>query len=107
MLGEGMVSLGTADVVTDCRKRKSSAKIGVVEADPVLHPQRRGSPVDGALGVAEVHGHRVRRPLDAAELVDEVHVPRRPAELAVGGRLQADLLLHAHHLGDGARPRPV
>ena len=37
----------------------------------------------------------------AAELVDEVHVPRRPAELAVGGRLQADVLLHAHDVADG------
>jgi hypothetical protein len=38
---------------------------------------------------------------DAAELVDEVHVPRRAAVLAVGGRLQADLLLHGHGVADG------
>ena len=38
--------------------------------------------------------------LDTAELVDEVHVPRRAAQLAVGRRLQADLALHANDLTD-------
>ena len=32
--------------------------------------------------------------------VDEVHVPRRAAELAVRGRPQPDVLLQAHHLAD-------
>jgi hypothetical protein len=36
-----------------------------------------------------------------AELVDEVHVPGGAAELAVRGRAQAHLLLHAHDLADG------
>src|SRR5581483_488760 len=37
---------------------------------------------------------------DPVELVDEVHVPRRAAELAVGRRLQPDLLLLPHDLAD-------
>ena len=37
---------------------------------------------------------------DPVELVDEVHVPRRAAELAVRRGLQSDLLLHAHGLAD-------
>ncbi len=38
---------------------------------------------------------------DPAELVDEVHVPRGAAELAVRGGLQPDLLLHRDHVPDG------
>ena len=38
--------------------------------------------------------------LDAAELVDEVHVPRLTAQLAVGGGLEADLTLLADDLAD-------
>ncbi len=38
---------------------------------------------------------------DPPELVDEVHVPRRAAELAVGGRLETELLLQGHGLADG------
>src|SRR5262249_38978870 len=37
---------------------------------------------------------------DPVELVDEVHVPRGAAELAVGGGLQPDLLLLPHDLAD-------
>ena len=37
---------------------------------------------------------------DAAELVDEVHVPRLAAHLAVGRRLEADLALHADGFAD-------
>ena len=37
---------------------------------------------------------------DAAELVDEVHVPGPAAELAVGGRLEADALLRRDGLDD-------
>ena len=49
---------------------------------------------------------------DPVELVDEVHVPRRAAELAVRGRLEPDLLLLAHGVSDrrvldGAKLRVV
>jgi hypothetical protein len=39
---------------------------------------------------------------DAAELVDEVHVPGLAAQLAVGHRAQPDLTLHPDHLADGS-----
>ena len=50
--------------------------------------------------------------LDPVELVDEVHVPRRPTELPVGRRTQTHFFLHAHDLAnrlvlDGAQPRVV
>ena len=48
---------------------------------------------DGAYGVlAAAH---------ALQLVDEVHVPRRAAELAVRRRPQPDVGLHPHHVPDG------
>jgi hypothetical protein len=53
-----------------------------------------------ALGVVELDGHVARRLADAVERVDEVHVPRRAAELAVGGGVQSDVLLHAHDVAD-------
>ena len=37
---------------------------------------------------------------DSAELVDEVHVPRGSAELAVRRDPQPDVLLHLHRLAD-------
>jgi hypothetical protein len=37
---------------------------------------------------------------DPAELVDEVHVPRLAAQLAVGSGLQADLALHPDDVPD-------
>ena len=42
-------------------------------------------------------------PLDlahAAELIDEVHVPRRAPKLAVGGALQADVALEGDRIAD-------
>ena len=69
----------------DCRKRKSSAKI--VWSSRILLPTCSAAGVNSmlALGVAELHREVARRLADAAELVDEVHVPGRAAELAVGG----------------------
>ena len=38
----------------------------------------------------------------AAELVDEVHVPGRAAELAVRGALKTEILLERHGVTDSA-----
>ena len=54
---------------------------------------RRGE-LEVALLVVELDLDLLVGLVDAVELVDEVHVPRRAAELTVGGRLEADLLLH-------------
>ena len=54
-----------------------------------------------ALGVVELHDQLLVGPRDPTELVDEVHVPRAAAELAVGGRLEPDVLLHPHDVADG------
>ena len=49
----------------------------------------------------ELHGEVGRLLLDAAELVDEIHVPGAAPELPVGGALQADLLLQVDRLAHG------
>ena len=46
----------------------------------------------------ELHLDVLLHLLHAADGVEEVHVPGRPAVLAVGHRQQAHLLLHAHGL---------
>ena len=101
MLGEGIVCLGTAVLTVSDRKRKSSPKI--VSETPSLPSTFSAAEVNSmpALLVAHLHGQLFVGLVDAVDLVDEVHVPRGAAELAVGGGLQADLLLHAHHVADG------
>src|SRR6185312_8314948 len=70
------------------------------ELDPAgdRHPRR----VERGLARLVVHGDAqlLVGLRDAAELVDEVHVPGPAAELAVGGRLEADALLHRDRLHD-------
>src|SRR5690606_9028413 len=63
-------------------------------------PQRRGRELQPALLVAEPDRDVALDLAHAAELVDEVHVPGGAAELAVGGRPQADVLLHLDDLAD-------
>jgi hypothetical protein len=62
--------------------------------------QRRGRELDRPFGVTELDGDVVGGVVDPAQLVDEIHVPRGATELAVGGRLQPDLLLLAHDVAD-------
>ena len=59
-----------------------------------------GDELAGALVVAELHHEFLVGAGDAAELVDEVHVPRRAAELAVGHRAQAEVLLQGDDVAD-------
>ena len=61
-----------------------------------MHLEGGGLEVELALGVAEVDLQLLLRRADAAELVDEVHVPGGTPELPVGRRLQAHLLLQAY-----------
>ena len=101
MFGDGMVCLGT--------RRPSPGTSGSVKSSPkmvcsslTLLPtcSAAGRPLDGARRVGELHRQVARRLGDPAERVDEVHVPRGPAEFPVGGRLQADFLLHPYGPGD-------
>ena len=69
------------------RKAKSSPKIVSLEAELAVDVHPREDRVDVALVAVEVDGHLLLgHPRDAAELVDEVHVPGGAAELAVGRR---------------------
>ena len=75
-------------------KREVLAEDRVVKRQALVHARPRRRELDRAPVVAEARLHRVLRALDAAELVDEVHVPGGAAQLPVGDRAQADLLLH-------------
>ena len=97
-----MVSFGVFFVTVSRRNENASPKIVSVQRDLARHSHRRGRVVVLALLVLELHVQALAlHLLDAAELVDEVHVPGLAAELAVGGRLQAHVLLHGHDLADG------
>ena len=71
------------------------------QGDLVVDTQGGGLERDGALRVVKLDLQPVIRRPDPAELVDEVHVPCRPAELAIGRRLEADVLLSLHHCANG------
>ena len=95
MLGEGIVSFGVpraGDGVGE--EREVLAEDRVVQRQALVHARPGRRELDRAPVVAEAGLHRVLRALDAAELVDEVHVPGGAAQLAVGDRAQTDLLLH-------------
>src|SRR5256712_3796882 len=66
--------------------------------------------VDVAALAVERDGNRLALARPAAELEQEVHVPRLAAVLAVGDALQPDLFLELHDLADGGvlgHPQPV
>ena len=62
--------------------------------------QRRRGELDVSVLVVELDGEMPGLLADAVDLVDEVHVPRGAAELAVGRRGQPDVLLPAHGVTD-------
>ena len=72
----------------------------VAQPDPVVDAERRRLEVEVARLVVEVHGELLVGRVDALELVDEVHVPRRTPELAVGRGAQAGLPLERHDVAD-------
>ena len=96
--GDGLLGDGRGHVVPD--EREVFAEDGVVQPDLAADVQRGGRPIDGPGRVGELHREMAGRPGDPAELVNKVHVPGRPPELPVGGRLQAHLFLHSDRLDD-------
>jgi hypothetical protein len=72
----------------------------VPEPDPVVDAQGGGLEVEIAGLVAEVHRQLLVGRVDTLELVDEVHVPRRTPELAVGRRTHSGVALERHHIAD-------
>ena len=100
MLGDGIVSFGSARRHRLLQELKGVAEDRLRDAELAVDVQRRGRELDVALLVVELHGDVAGFLRDAVELVDEVHVPGRAAELAVGRCLQADVLLLADDLAD-------
>jgi len=81
----------------------------VPEPYPVVDAQCRGLEVEVTGLVVEVHRQLLVGRVDALELVDEVHVPRRAAELAVGRGTQTRVALEGHRVADRpvfGRPQP-
>src|SRR5262249_3110479 len=70
------------------------------DAELAVDVQRRGRELDVAVGAVEPDRDVPRFLRDAVELVDEVHVPRRAAELAVRREVEPDLLLLADDLAN-------
>ena len=125
---DGLVDGGTTAAVVDHARRRDRQLRGeavgglshgllqelervaedrVAERDAVVHLQRGGLEVEVAVGVVEVHLHLlVGVAVDALELVDEVHVPRRTTELAVRRGLQAGVRAAARPPRRWTGPRP-
>ena len=100
MLGDGMVIFGTAVRTCSDRNRKSSVKIGSsrCSGSRTARPAAMNWPVPSSLRNCTTS--LLVGAGDTAEPVDEVHVPRRAAELPVGGRAQADVLLQRDDVAD-------
>ena len=100
MLGDGMVIFGIAVLTAPARNRKSSAKIGSSRCSGLrtASPAAMNWPMPSSLRncAAQFVGAD-----DAAQLVDEVHVPGVAAELPVGRRAEAEVLLEGDDLADG------
>ena len=83
------------------QERERLTEDGVLDPHPSVDAHRRRGVVVFALLVAEAHMDALALDLaHAAELIDEVHVPRRAPELAVGGALQADVALEGDRIAD-------
>ena len=104
MLGDGIVSFGVA-LRDRAEEREVVGENARVELELARHPHGRRRELDVSLFVVELDLQVVLRLGDPADLVDEVHVPGRPAVFAVGHPLQADVLLHLDDGTDGVRPR--
>ena len=72
----------------------------MIEPHLPLDAWDRRREVEVARLVVEVDPERLLRSDDAAQLVDEIHVPGGAPELAVRRGAQAGLLLHLHRLAD-------
>ncbi len=72
-----------------------------VEVQRLADGQSRGDELADAFVVAELHHEFLVGADDAAQLVDEVHVPGVAAELPVGRRAEAEVLLEGDDLADG------
>src|SRR5205823_2768523 len=72
----------------------------VLQADRPIDPEGGRGELQGARLIAEPDGEALLAPADATELVDEVHVPGGPPELAVGGGPKPDVFLHGYDRPD-------
>ena len=96
-----MVSFGDGTVHGVAQEGEVVAEDRVRKSELLLDVHAREHRLEVALVAVELDREAfLRMPHDAAELVDEVHVPGGAAELAVGGHAQPDVLLHLHGFAD-------
>ena len=100
MLGEGIVSFGVA-LGHRAEEREVVREDALLELQLPGDPHGRGRELDVTLLIVELHLQVVLRLGDAANLIDEVHVPGRAPVFAVGHGLQSDVLLHPDDGPDG------
>ena len=101
MLGDGMVSFGVIPSgATDCEVVEGGAEDRLLDPHRAVDDESGRGEVEVAVGVVEVHLDLLVGTADALDLVDEVHVPRRTTELAVGHRLEPGILLQAYDVRD-------
>ena len=83
------------------RNSNAGPKIVLVHPELARYAYRRGREHEVALGVVEDTLQFLLYLFHAGDLVDEVHVPGRTPELAVGDRVQPDILLELDDVADG------
>src|ERR1019366_8257912 len=83
-------------------KREGVGKDRLVDVDAVVHPQPRRRKRRRAFFILKGQLQLLVGTGDPSELVDEVHVPRGTAKLAVGGGLKAELFLEGDDVVNGA-----
>ena len=104
--GDRQLGDSSRDRVPEERERLAEDRLR--DADPAVDVERGRTELDVSRFVVERDLDPVVAWVNAVEAVDEVHVPRRAAELAVGRSLEADVLLHPHGVADRlvlARPQ--
>ena len=100
MLGEGIVSFGVP-ARARLQEIEVVAEDAAVEREAAFDLEARGREIHIALVAVKVHGDVLLNLAHAADLVEEVHVPGRAAEFAVGDALQAQLFLQFHDIANG------
>ncbi len=77
------------------------------QPDLLVYPDGIGGEFQVFLAAMEGHAHLFRQLGDAGDLVEEIHMPGSPTDLAVGDALQPNLLLQLHQAADcGIFDRP-
>src|SRR5262249_8766494 len=76
------------------------AKNAVLEFELGIYSERRRGKLDGPAFIVKLHLELILAARDAANLIQEVHVPGGPPKFPIGNDAQSDLLLARHRTSD-------